>query len=72
MSAVRSMRKRVAALEQARAPRPFPYPLDDPAFTDGEGLDQHEWPLVLKSLQSWRQQGLFDVWRQGTNRVWHL
>ena len=69
MSAVRSMLKRVAALEQARAPRPFPYPTDE-MERDSAGLDVDEWPLVIKALRRWERDGVYDTWQRGNNRVW--
>jgi hypothetical protein len=72
MSAVRSMLKRVAQLEQARAPRPFPFPMDDPDFIEGKGLDETEWPLIIKALRRWEADGVYAGWQRGSNRVWHL
>lgn len=72
MSSARSLLKRVAALEQARTPRPFPFPMDDPEFIEGKGLDEIEWPLVIKALRRWENDGVYAGWHRGSNRVWHL
>lgn len=72
MASAQALLKRVARLEQARAPRPFPYPLDDPEFVAGEGLDHHDWPVVVACLRRWQDERLFDIWQHGSNRVWHL
>ena len=71
MSAVRSMLKRVAQLEQARAPRPFPFDLEE-MEAEAEGKDSVEWPLIIRALRSWKDEGVYNGWRRGNNRVWHL
>lgn len=68
MSAVRSMLKRVAQLEQARAPRPFPFDLEA-MEAEAEGKDSVEWPLIIRALRRWKDEGIYDSWKQGNNRV---
>jgi hypothetical protein len=71
MSAVRSMLKRVAQLEQARALRPFPFDLEE-MEAEAEGKDSVEWPLIIRALRRWKAEGVYDTWQRGSNRVWHL
>ena len=62
------MLKRVAQLEQARAPRPFPFDLEE-MEAEAEGKDSVEWPLILRALRRWKDEGIYDSWKQGSNRV---
>lgn len=76
MTSVRNMLARVKRLEAARVATPSPiaqlYGSVD-GFAEGtEGLDRHDFPIVLNCLRRWEREGVWDVWERNRNRVWEM
>jgi hypothetical protein len=70
MSSARSLLARVAKLEQAQTPRPFPIDIEK-WEADGEGKCPNDWPIIIQCLRRWKRDGVYDGWQRGSNRVWH-
>ena len=69
MANPRSLLSQVRQLKAAQQPRPFPYDIAQ-MEAEADGKDSSEWPLVIRALRRWKDEGYYDQWYRGDNRVW--
>jgi hypothetical protein len=76
MPSVQALLRRVQRLEAARTATLSPVvPLygSIDAFAEGtDGLDRHDFPVVLDCLRRWERDGVWDVWERNRYRVWEM